>query len=105
MNAQHDVVITGLGAITPSGQNPEALWESVHTGTSAIDVLAGEQFENLAVRIGGQIRDFDAEALLPRALARRLDPVQHWAIAAAEQALTHADVPAPGRPAVAFRRR
>ncbi|UVI36187.1 beta-ketoacyl-[acyl-carrier-protein] synthase family protein [Brevibacterium spongiae] len=89
------VVITGLGAITPSGQDPEALWNSVRTGTSAIDVLAGEQFENLAVRIGGQIRDFDAEAVLRRAFARRLSPVQHWAIAAAEQALRQAGIPAP----------
>ena len=90
-----DVVITGLGAITPSGQNPEALWQSVRDGISAIDVLAGERFDDLAVRIGGQITDFDAEAVLPRALARRLSPVQHWAIAAADQALDHAGVPAP----------
>ena len=82
-----DVVITGLGAITPSGQDPETLWRSVRSGTSAIDVLAGEQFDDLAVRIGGQIKGFDAEAVLPRALARRLSPVQHWAIAAADQAL------------------
>lgn len=86
------VVVTGLGAITPSGQDPESLWESVRTGTSAIDVLAGEQFADLAVRIGGQIRDFDAEAILPRALARRLSPVQHWAIAAADQALRQAGI-------------
>ena len=33
------------------------------------------------------MKDFDAEAILPRALARRLSPVQHWAIAAADQAL------------------
>lgn len=90
-----DVVITGLGAITPSGQNPEALWQSVRDGISAIDVLAGERFDDLAVRIGGQITDFDAEAVLPRALARRLSPVQHWAIAAADEALDHAGVPAP----------
>ncbi|WP_436327013.1 beta-ketoacyl-[acyl-carrier-protein] synthase family protein [Brevibacterium sp. FAM 27836] len=86
------VVVTGLGAITPSGQDPESLWESVRTGISAIDVLAGEQFADLAVRIGGQIRDFDAEAILPRALARRLSPVQHWAIAAAGQALRQAGI-------------
>lgn len=95
MSAERDVVVTGLGAITPSGQNPETLWDSVRTGTSAIDVLAGDQFENLAVRIGGQITDFDAEAALPRALARRLSPVQHWAIAAADQALAQAGIPRP----------
>ncbi|RAE58655.1 beta-ketoacyl-[acyl-carrier-protein] synthase family protein, partial [Burkholderia multivorans] len=68
------VVITGMGAITPCGLDATALWESVREGRSAIDVLDGEQFADLAVRIGGRIRDFDAEAVLPRALARRLSP-------------------------------
>lgn len=89
------VVITGMGAITPSGLDTAALWESVREGRSAIDVLDGERFADLAVRIGGQIRDFDAEAVLPRALARRLSPVQHWAIAAADEALTQAGIPTP----------
>lgn len=87
------VVVTGMGAITPSGLDTAALWESVREGRSAIDVLDGERFADLAVRIGGQIRDFDAEAVLPRALARRLSPVQHWAIAAADEALTQAGIP------------
>ncbi|MGW9004179.1 beta-ketoacyl-ACP synthase II [Brevibacterium casei] len=89
------VVITGMGAITPCGLDATALWESVREGRSAIDVLDGEQFADLAVRIGGRIRDFDAEAVLPRALARRLSPVQHWAIAAADEALTQAGIPTP----------
>ncbi|MDN5585081.1 MAG: beta-ketoacyl-[acyl-carrier-protein] synthase family protein [Brevibacterium sp.] len=87
MREERRVVITGLGAITPSGNDIDSLWESVINGGSAISVLEGEQFADLAVRIGGQVKDFDAEAVLPRALARRLSPVQHWAIAAADQAL------------------
>ena len=95
-SADHDhrVVITGMGAITPSGGDVESLWESVVNGRSAITGLDGEQFANLAVRIGGQITDFDAEAVLPRTLARRLSPVQHWAIAAADQALVQAGITA-----------
>ncbi|WP_350270105.1 beta-ketoacyl-[acyl-carrier-protein] synthase family protein [Brevibacterium sp. CBA3109] len=90
------VVITGTGAITPSGNDVDSLWDSVVTGRSAISVLEGEQFADLAVRIGGQVSDFDAEAILPRALARRLSPVQHWAIAAADQALAQAGITRPG---------
>ena len=88
------VVITGTGAITPSGNDVDSLWESVAAGRSAIGRLDGEAFADLAVRIGGQVNNFDAEAFLPRALARRLSPVQQWAIAAAEQALAQAGVPA-----------
>ena len=90
----HRVVITGMGAITPSGGDVESLWDCVVNGRSAITGLDGEQFADLAVRIGGQITDFDAEAVLPRALARRLSPVQHWAIAAADQALMQAGITA-----------
>lgn len=90
----HRVVITGMGAITPSGRDVESLWESVVNGRSAVTGFEGEQFADLAVRIGGQITDFDAEAVLPRALARRLSPVQHWAIAAADQALVQAGITA-----------
>lgn len=88
-------VVTGMGAITPSGLDVDSLWNSVVTGTSAIGLLEGEQFADLAVRIGGQVKGFDAEAVLPRSLARRLSPVQHWAIAAADQALAQAGVSIP----------
>ncbi|MCM1013188.1 MULTISPECIES: beta-ketoacyl-[acyl-carrier-protein] synthase family protein [unclassified Brevibacterium] len=95
MSGDRRAVITGMGAITPSGLDPESLWDAVRAGRSAIDVLVGEEFADLAVRIGGQITDFDAEAVLPRALARRLSPVQHWAIAAGDQALAQAGIPDP----------
>lgn len=91
MGAQR-VVVTGLGAILPSGHDVETVWANVVAGHSAITELEGEQFADLAVRIGGQIKDFDAEAIVARALARRLSPVQLWAIAAADQALTSAGI-------------
>ena len=88
----HRVVITGLGAITPSGQNAPDLWAAVAAGTTGITQLEGDEFANLAVRIGGQIRGFDPAAVLERSLAKRLSPVQQWALAAADEALTQAGV-------------
>ena len=82
------VVITGMGAITPSGLDVETLWNAVATGRSAITTLTGPEFDGLAVRIGGRVRGF--ETTLPTVLARRLTPVQHWALAAADQALFQA---------------
>lgn len=98
--APERVVITGMGAITPSGLSAAALWESVAAGRSAVDVLAGDEFAQLPVRIGGQVRGFDAASVLPRSLARRLSPVQHWALAAADEALAQAGA-LPGGEAVA----
>lgn len=81
------VVVTGLGAITPSGLDVAALWDAVVVGRSAIRRLDGPEFADLAVRIGGQVRGFDATGLVDPPLARRLSPSQLWALAAGDQAL------------------
>jgi 3-oxoacyl-[acyl-carrier-protein] synthase II len=83
-------VITGMGAVTPSGLDVDSLWDAVSTGRSAVTVLEGGEFAGLPARIGGRVRGFDALSVLDPPLARRLSPVQHWAIAAAEQALVQA---------------
>lgn len=80
-------VITGLGVISPSGLGAEATWHAVRAGQSAISVLEGAQFETLPVRIGGQVRGFDTPAGVAPSLARKLSPVQLWAVAAADEAL------------------
>ncbi|GAB6856852.1 beta-ketoacyl-[acyl-carrier-protein] synthase family protein [Microbacterium xylanilyticum] len=84
------VVVTGLGAVTPSGLDVAALWDAVTTGRSAVTALDDPEFAGLAVRIGGRIRGFDATGLVEPPLARRLSPSQLWAVAAADQALAHA---------------
>ncbi|MFD1202174.1 beta-ketoacyl-[acyl-carrier-protein] synthase family protein [Leucobacter albus] len=84
--------MTGLGAVTPSGIGVPELWNAVAMGRSAITRLEGPEFDGLAVRIGGQVRGFDVSTVLERSLAKRLSPVQHWAIAAADEALAQAGV-------------
>ncbi|MGP9616970.1 beta-ketoacyl-[acyl-carrier-protein] synthase family protein [Arthrobacter sp. AOP36-A1-22] len=90
MNERRRVMITGLGAITPSGVDVPTLWGNVVHGRSAITTLDGHEFENLAVRIGGDVKGFDATTVLKPSLARRLSPSQHWAIAAGDQAMEQA---------------
>ncbi len=86
------VVVTGMGAVTPSGIGVGALWDAVMGGRSAIQRLDGPELDALPVRIGGRIEGFSAEGLVPAGLVRRLSPVQLWAIAAADEALRHAGV-------------
>ncbi|MBL3686036.1 beta-ketoacyl-[acyl-carrier-protein] synthase family protein [Leucobacter zeae] len=97
MNGRRRVVISGLGAVTPSGLGAPALWESVRGGRSAIERLDrgddGDRFADGPIRIGGRVTGFDAGAVLEPALARRLSPVQHWAVAAADEALAQAGAP------------
>lgn len=89
------VTITGLGAITPSGLTVPKMWEAVVNGRSGIRVLEGQEFETphareLRVSIGGQVRGFNREDYVDRQLARRLEDLHVWAIAAADQALAQA---------------
>lgn len=90
MTDRRTVVITGMGAITPSGVDVPTMWDAVLHARSAITVLAGPEFADLAVRIGGQVRGFDASTVLEPNLARRLSPSQHWAVAASDQAMVQA---------------
>lgn len=90
MNDRRRVMITGLGAITPSGLDVPTMWDYVLNGRSAITTLDGPEFANLAVRIGGEVTGFDASTVLKPSLARRLSRSQHWAVAAADQAMEQA---------------
>lgn len=86
------ILLAGTGAVTPYGAGADALWEAVAAGRSAISLLQGDEFAELRVRIGGQIRGIDADAGIERSLARRLSPVQKWAILAADEAMTAAGI-------------
>src|SRR5690606_8790778 len=94
-------VVTGLGAVTPSGIGADALWDAVVSGRSAVRLLDEPAFAGLPVRIGAPVRGFDAASVVDPALARRLSPVQLWALAAADEALGQAgaDGALPGDPA------
>ncbi len=90
--AARTVVITGVGAVTPSGPTAPDLWRSVLRGRSGVTLLPGELTAGLPVRVGGLVGRYPAAADLPVSVARRLSPVQQWAIAAADEALADAGV-------------
>lgn len=81
------VVITGMGAVSPLGNDVESFWSSLVRGQSGIRAIEGFDTAAFKVRIGGQVRDFDAKALFGAKEARRMDRFSQFAMAAAEQAL------------------
>ncbi|SJM50847.1 beta-ketoacyl synthase [Gulosibacter sp. 10] len=81
------VVVTGLGAVTPSGLDAGRTWDAVRRGRSGIGLLEGPEFADIAVRIGGQVRGFDPDLVLERRESRRLSRVLWYAIAAADEAM------------------
>lgn len=85
---EHRVVITGIGAITPVGNNIADMWRNMVEGNCGIDYIKGYDEYNLPVKVAGQVKDFDASQYnLSSSLVRRSDLYCQYAMAAASQAV------------------
>ncbi len=100
-----DIVVTGLGAVSPLGNSAPATWQAMLDGRSGIAAIDQSWATGLSARIAGQV-DVDLDAYLGRAYARRLSRVQALAVIAAREAMADAALdlaPVPGdRLAVSF---
>ncbi|MGG3884005.1 beta-ketoacyl-ACP synthase II [Brevibacillus panacihumi] len=81
------VVITGMGVISPLGNTVESFWTRLIRGESGISRIDTFDVSRQKSKIAGLVRDFDADALLGRREARRMDRFCQFALAAAKQAL------------------
>jgi len=86
------IVVTGIGAVTPAGMGPSALWDATRSGRSLVRRI--DSFDPSAYRchVAGQVDDFDPDQWVPRRLAKRTDRFTHLALAAADAALRDAKV-------------
>lgn len=93
------VVVTGLGAITPVGNDVPTFWSSVVAGRSGAGPITAYDATEQAVRIAAEVKGFDAEAYLGRKEVRRTDRFSQFALVAAEQAIADAvlNLEEPGR--------
>ena len=82
------VVITGLGCITPLGNNIETLWNGLVNGVCAIDFIKNIPTDDLPVKLAAEVKNFDPLAEgIDRATARHNDNYALFALAAARQAM------------------
>ena len=84
------IVVTGLGAVTPLGNDVPALWDGLLAGRSGVGPITLFDPSNLDVRIAAEVKGFDAEALFGRREARRNDRFTLFALEAARQAVADA---------------
>ncbi|HZG17909.1 MAG TPA: beta-ketoacyl synthase N-terminal-like domain-containing protein, partial [Candidatus Bathyarchaeia archaeon] len=84
------VVITGMGVVSPLGHSVESFWNRLIRGESGISHIDTFDVSRFKAKIAGIVHDFDAESLLGRKEARRMDRYCQFAMAAAEQALQDA---------------
>ena len=81
------VVVTGLGMITPLGNNVNETWESILKGRSGIAPLDHFDTTDFTVRIGGSVKDLVLDDYIPKKDQKKMDPFIHYGIAAGVQAI------------------
>ena len=86
------VVVTGLGAVTPAGNDVAETWANIVAGRSGIRAIDAFDVSEYASRIGGAVRDLDLSPYLTPRDARRMDPFIHYGLVAGIQAIVDADL-------------
>lgn len=81
------VVVTGIGAVTPVGNDVETMWNSLINGVSGVDVITNFDTSDLKVKIAAQVKDFDATKYIEKKEIRKTDLYTQYAVAAAQQAI------------------
>lgn len=80
------VVITGLGIVSPVGNDIHTAWQNIVAGKSGIDRITRFDPTDFNCHIAGEVRDFDVTAYLSAKEARQMDTFIHYGIAAGVQA-------------------
>jgi 3-oxoacyl-[acyl-carrier-protein] synthase II len=86
------VAITGIGAVTPLGNDATSTWEAALAGRSGIDEIRAFDASECPVTIAGEVKDFDPTAVVSPKEARKLDRNVLFALSAAKEALADAGV-------------
>jgi 3-oxoacyl-[acyl-carrier-protein] synthase II len=81
------VVITGLGALTPIGNNVEHFWKNAQAGISGTDRITQFDPSEHASQVAAEVKDFDPTVFIDKKEAKRMDPFVQFAIAATDMAL------------------
>ncbi|MGD8996717.1 MAG: beta-ketoacyl-ACP synthase II [Anaerolineae bacterium] len=81
------IAVTGLGALTPVGNDVETVWEALLAGRSGIDRARRFDVSDLEVQIAAEVKDFNAIERLGRRTVRRNDRFALFALAAAQEAI------------------
>jgi len=85
---RREVVVTGLGIVSPVASELGRFWEGIKNGQSGISRVEGvEDIDQYAVMIGGEIRDLDIEKFLDKKEMRKMDPFSIWGMAATTMAV------------------
>ena len=86
------IVVTGIGALTPIGNNLDDYWESLINGVSGADMITQFDASKFKTRFACEIKGFDPEAFMEKKEARKLDRFSQIALVASDQAVQDAGI-------------
>lgn len=82
------VVVTGIGALTPIGNNVPDFWDALINGVSGAGEITYFDTENFKTKIACELKGFNILDFIDAKLARRMDPCSHYAVVASAEALS-----------------
>lgn len=81
------VVVTGLGAVTPIGNNVDEMWQGILEGRCGIDYITHFDTSNMKVKLAGEVKNLDAAAFLDKKALRKMDKFIQYGLIAAKEAI------------------
>lgn len=81
------VVVTGLGAVSPVGNDVSTMWKNMLDGVNGIETITAFDTSDLKVHIAGTVKNFEPEKYFEKREAKKLDVYCQYAIAAAQEAV------------------
>ena len=92
MNENRRVVVTGVGAVTPIGNNVKDTWNNLKSGKNGIAPISLFDTSNLKSKLGAEVKDFDPKEYLEVNETLRTDRYAQFAVAAAKQAVDESKI-------------
>lgn len=81
------VVVTGVGAVTPIGNDKDTFWESIQKGVCGIDTVKSFDASEFKCQIAGELKDFEPTDYIDKKEARKMDRYTQLALIAADEAM------------------
>jgi len=92
------VVVTGLGVISPLGNDVDTFWRRLVAGESGVGEITRFDHTDFKVHIAAEVKDFDPEEYIDKRQVRRLDLFSRYAVAAAKNAAADAELDVAAEP-------
>ncbi len=84
------VVVTGIGAVTPIGNDVSTFWKNLVGGVSGAASITKFDTQKFKTRFACEVKDLDVTAFIPRQEARKMDPFTQYAVIASDEAMKDA---------------